>query len=104
MEDIIEYYINENSLYSINAFTGLRKTIANFVNTYYPDNNRVNSILSTIFYEDWIYQTGPDPTGLLDFNNVDCENAVNLATEYISLGGVSSPSGFEAYHTWSGNQ
>ena len=104
MEDFITYYIAMNNLSSINAFTGFRKTFSNFIETYWQNGNRVNQILSSIWYEEWIYPVGPDPTGLLNFTNSATSAAKNLALQYIALGGNSSPSGYEAYHTWYSNQ
>jgi len=104
MEDFIEYYIVKNSLASIDAFTGFRKSFAMFIETYYPNNNRVNNILWQTFNTDWIYPVGPDPTGLLDFNNTASWDAVSLANAYIALNGGGQPTGYLAYHTWRSNQ
>jgi len=104
MEDFITYYITMNNLSSINAFEGFRKTFSNFIETYWGNANRVNQILSSIWYEEWIYPVGPDPTGLLFFNNTATNDAKQLALAYIALGGASSPAGFAAYHTWYSNQ
>lgn len=62
MEDFITYYINENSLTSINLFQ-LQNTLSNFIQTFFPDSNRDNSLLQSIGFTQWIYETGPDPTG-----------------------------------------
>jgi hypothetical protein len=104
MEDFITYYLTMNNLSSINAFEGFRKTFSNFIETYWGNANRVNQILSSIWYEEWIYPVGPDPTGLLFFNNTATNDAKQLALAYIALGGASSPAGFAAYHTWYSNQ
>lgn len=105
MEDFIEYYIVMNSLASINAFTGFRKTFSNFVETYYPSASMVNSILSGTFATQWIYPTGIAPVvaqGLMDFNNTASWNAKQLALAYIAANGdpAQRPSNYLDYHTW----
>jgi hypothetical protein len=87
MEDFIEYYIVMNSLGSINSFTGFRRTFSNFVETYYPKATVVNNILATAMDTAWIYLTGPDPTGTLNFNNTAAWNAKELALAYIAANG-----------------
>lgn len=67
MEDFLTYYIVNNKLTSINAFT-MRETFANFVETFFnPDSSMVNSILEKVNWEEWIYVVGLDPTGTLNF-------------------------------------
>ena len=67
MEDFMTYYIVNNKLTSINAFT-MRETFANFVETFFnPNSSMVNSILDKVNWEEWIYVVGLDPTGTLNF-------------------------------------
>jgi leukotriene-A4 hydrolase len=67
MEDFLTYYIVNNKLTSINAFT-MRETFASFVETFFnPDSSMVNSILEKVNWEEWIYVVGLDPTGTLNF-------------------------------------
>ena len=92
MKDLMKYYVTNNSLTSINAFTGFRKTVSNWVmETYGGSKQSVNNKLSTIFYEDWIYPKGLDPTGMNNFTTTESNAAVNLANEYIALNGTGSP-------------
>jgi leukotriene-A4 hydrolase len=93
MEDFLEYYIVMNSLTSINQFQ-LRDTFSSFIQTYYPNADRDNSLLQSIQFTQWIYETGPDPTGLLDFTNPYTTAAKNLALAYIAAGGNDTPENY----------
>ena len=103
MEDFLEYYLVMNSLMSIDEFT-MRKTFSNFIETYYPDANHDNDLLQSIQFTQWIYEVGPDPTGLLDFTNPYTTAAKSLALAYISGGGSSSPSNYQDYNEFFSNQ
>lgn len=103
MEDYITYYIESNSLTSINAFTE-RSTFSSFVENYYDDADQVNEILAMVDYEEWIYEVGLDPTGTLNFTNSATTAALNLANAYIALNGVSSPSNYADYNDFVSNQ
>lgn len=54
-------------------------------------------------YEEWIYQVGVDPTGTLDFSNPNQVAATNLANDYISRQGASSPTNYLDFNTWDSN-
>ena len=103
MQDYITYYIESNSLTSINAFTE-RSTFSSFVENYYDDADQVNEILAMIDYEEWIYEVGLDPTGTLNFTNSATTAALNLANAYIALNGTGSPSNYADYNSFVSNQ
>lgn len=103
MEDFITYYIENNSLTSINAFQ-MRSTFSEFVENYGYTTSQVNSFLSMIDYEQWIYENGCDPTNTLNFTVPTVTAAVNLANSYVSLNGTSSPANYQDYNTWPSNQ
>jgi leukotriene-A4 hydrolase len=102
MEDFITYYINDNSLKSISEFD-MRSTMSDFVESKYPSTEQVNNVLFAIEYTDWLYEVGPDPTGLLDFTNPKATAAQDLALAYIALAGVSSPSNYLDYKSFVSN-
>lgn len=56
--------------------------------------------MSTIYFNEWIYMTGPDPTGLLDFSTQKSTDAVDLANAYIAGGGVTTPPNSDTYLTY----
>lgn len=98
MEDFMTYYIVNNALTSINAFT-MRETFANFVETFFnPDSSMVNSILEKVNWEEWIYVVGLDPTGTLNFTTDGSTQAQNLANAYIALNGTASPPNASLYY------
>lgn len=66
MEDFLTYYIYNNALTSIDAFT-MRETFSNFVESIAGDPETVNEILAEVDFETWIYGVGTDPSGTLDF-------------------------------------
>ena len=76
--------------------------MAMFIQSFFQDNNFVNSELAQINYADWIYVRGPDPTGTLApfFATNAAMAAVNLANEYVTLGGASSPANFADYNSF----
>lgn len=102
MQDFISYYINENSLKSISEFD-MRNTMSDFVENEYPSTEQVNNILYSIEYTNWLYEVGPDPTGLLDFSNPKATAARDLALAYIALAGTSSPSNYLDYDAFVSN-
>lgn len=103
MEDFVTYFVNNNNLMSVNAFTGMRKSFGTFIEGYYkwkgnPDG--VNQVLQQIDYASWIYKSKWDPTGQLDFSNYMTTSAETMANSYVTLGGASSPSNFADYFDW----
>lgn len=64
------YYIENNKLTSINAFT-MRESFAQFVESFYQDASVVNNILQQVDWETWIYIVGLDPTGTLNFTTTE---------------------------------
>lgn len=82
VEDFFTYYLTQENLMSICAFT-FRHVFSNFVEQYYTDADTVNNVLAMVNYEEWIYEMGPDPTGTLSFSNNATNAAVNLANAYV---------------------
>lgn len=103
VEDFITYYIENNSLVSINAFTE-RNTFSNFVENYFDDADQVNDILAMVDYEAWIYEVGLDPSGSLNFTNTYTTAALDLANGYIALNGTGSPANYTEYNEFVSNQ
>lgn len=104
MEDFITYYIENNYLMSINRFD-MQATFASFIEeTYTTDASQVNSILSQVDYETWIYDVGLDPTGTLNFTCDMTTIAVNLANAYALAGGDSSPANYTDYNAFTSAQ
>ena len=66
-----------------------------FVETMIPDltPEEVNTILGSVERNTWLYQPGLAPVEL-DFTTPETDEATQLALDYISLGGASSPSNY----------
>lgn len=103
VQSFMNYYIEHNNLMSICAFR-YRETFSAFVESYIENDDQVNQILDMVDYESWIYVNGNEPTGMLSFANSQTDAAQQLAWDYISLGGASSPANFADYNTWPINQ
>ena len=104
MEDFITYYIENNYLMSITRFD-MEATFASFIEeTYTESASQVNSILSMVDYETWIYDVGLDPTGTLNFTCDMTTVAVNLANAYAAAGGNDSPSNYTDYNDFTSAQ
>jgi len=104
MQDFIQWYINKNSLYSINAFTGFRRSMAMFIENYFTNTDQVNALLEKIAYAEWIYGVGTGPTNTITFPSVRATNATDLANAYIALDGLSSPANFADYFNFTVDQ
>lgn len=106
MQDFVTYYINENYLTSICGFKW-RQIFSDYIEMISGSPDVAMGYLKLVDYENWVYNTGPDPTGTLAplwNTNTDVVAAINLANGYIALAGLSSPAGFAAYNTWPSNQ
>jgi len=66
-------------------------------------SSKAKDIIKKIDWEIWINKAGLPPF-TANFTSIGEQNAVNLANEYIKLGGASSPSGFLSFKTWPNNQ
>ena len=53
-------------------------------------------------WEAWMYETGFDPTGTLNFMTSEALEAINLAEEYLKLNGTT-PENYLVYNTWYSN-
>lgn len=112
-QNYLTYYLNMYRFQSLCAFS-MRLSFSNFVEgvgmnstnpMYVPlEPNDVNNILDEIDYEDWIYQTGYDPTGTLNFTTIAVSNAVTLAQAYLDGNGVTGPANFADYNTYFSTQ
>jgi leukotriene-A4 hydrolase len=102
MQQFITYYINNNALKSISSFD-MQRTFANFIATHYQDPEQINSILESIPWNEWKYLPGLDPSGTLNFTTTNSQRATQLAFDYISLQGNSSPPNYKQYDVWYSN-
>jgi hypothetical protein len=102
MEDFFTYYLTQENLMSICAFT-YRHVFSNFVEQYFTDADQVNDVLAMVNYEEWIYEMGTDPTGTLNFTNSATQAAVDLANAFVANPGTT-PSNAADYNTWPSNQ
>ena len=105
MEDFITFYIYNNFLTSIDAFT-MRNTFSNYVQSMLETPEAVNEALAMIDFEEWIYGIGWDPTGTLDFSTPDSDAAANLANAYLACNGRAGcvkQSQYEIYNTFYSN-
>ena len=102
MEDFITYYIENNYLMSINRFD-MMATFAAFVEENYTESSsQVNSILSMVNYEEWLYEVGLDPTGTLNFTCDMTAVPLNLANAYANTG--NQPTNYTDYNAFTSAQ
>ena len=66
-------------------------------------STKAKDIIKKIDWTTWIKGPGLPPV-TANFTSSAEQLAIKLANDYISLGGNSSPLGFEKYKTWPNNQ
>lgn len=94
MKAFLRFYIKEHSLTSITTIQ-MRETWEYFVEYKIPDLNstQVNEILAAMDWSAWLYKPGLPPV-ISDFNTPESDQSAQLAIDYISLNGTSSPKNY----------
>jgi hypothetical protein len=54
-------------------------------------------------FNEWIFKSALPPAGTFDFSTPEADVATQLALDYITLGGASSPDNYEVYFTFYSN-
>lgn len=95
-QDLVRTYILKNSLKSV-VWQDWQAAIIDYTNNKY-DSTVSEGIQRKIDWNAWIYSPGANPSGvILDFSTEESKSFENLADEYISLKGDSSPADFQMY-------
>jgi hypothetical protein len=81
----------------------MRDSFSAYVERAYNDPVMINTILSMVDFEMWIYEVGLDPTQTLNFTTSQSVEAKNLALSYIALNGTSSPADYKVYNDFYSN-
>jgi leukotriene-A4 hydrolase len=98
----LAYYINNNSWQSITSYDQQR-AFSNFVQSYFPEPETINTFLENIPWNEWRFMVGPDPSGTLNFTTTNSVRAEQLALDYIALNGTASPPNYKQYNSWYSN-
>lgn len=97
IEKFLNKYFNKHRHQSI-IHTQFWETFQEFLNETFT-KDEVDKINSQIDYNQWIFGPGKIPAPI-DFYTKEIGESRSLASEYIKLGGGSSPSGFEKFRNY----
>lgn len=107
-EYFLSYYLNDRALTSIQTyqFTRTFSQYVEGVNMAYTDTmnlqlspDDVGDILSMIEYDEWLYETGSDPTRTLIFTNSDVRLAQAAADNFLA-GNTTINTTMYDYNSW----
>ena len=99
-QEFIRRYILAHAQTSVTTVAA-RSTWENFVEDMF-NATETNRILASVDWDTWIYKPGPPPVHL-DFTTKASNESVQLADDYIKLGGKSSPENAKDFKAWYSN-